>query len=187
MVGRTVRVLNFIFQKFGNCLHDGGWEIAITKGFWFSYHHGWEPERWQDVLNTRLGVHIGKGRWDERKNIVLYSRTWETSPTGYNPEYVCAECGVGIEVSNFDEADALNYLCDDCDQAMLDSMVGSIDVDEQGNSRYDKYGHFVCDCGWTSCGGGRGCGDCSDCYGEICECHLMEEFPDGEDHIPWEY
>lgn len=29
-----------------------------------------------------------------------------------------------------------------------------------------------CDCGYTSCGGGRGCGGCSDCEGDHCECGL---------------
>jgi hypothetical protein len=28
-----------------------------------------------------------------------------------------------------------------------------------------------CACGWWTCGG-RGCGDCPDCYGEHCECGL---------------
>ena len=37
----------------------------------------------------------------------------------------------------------------------------------------NKYGHTVCKCGYSSCGGGRGCGHCSDCFGEICECHLQ--------------
>ena len=27
----------------------------------------------------------------------------------------------------------------------------------------------TCDCGWWTCGT-RGCGDCPDCYGEVCEC-----------------
>jgi len=29
-------------------------------------------------------------------------------------------------------------------------------------------------CGWWTCGG-RGCGDCPDCYGEQCECFLYED------------
>ena len=33
---------------------------------------------------------------------------------------------------------------------------------------------FVCECGWTTCGGGRGCGECADCCGEHCECDLEE-------------
>ena len=28
-----------------------------------------------------------------------------------------------------------------------------------------------CKCGWWSCGT-RGCGDCPDCYGEVCECDV---------------
>jgi hypothetical protein len=39
---------------------------------------------------------------------------------------------------------------------------------------------YTCDCGYTSCGGGRGCGDCADCYGEHCECFLIERFDDPE-------
>jgi hypothetical protein len=31
----------------------------------------------------------------------------------------------------------------------------------------------VCPCGWWTCGG-RGCGDCPDCYGEKCECWFIE-------------
>jgi len=30
-------------------------------------------------------------------------------------------------------------------------------------------GDKVCNCGYWSCGG-RGCGDCPDCCGEVCEC-----------------
>lgn len=38
----------------------------------------------------------------------------------------------------------------------------------------NEFGHNVCvGCGYTSCGGGRGCGHCSDCSGEHCECHLQ--------------
>jgi len=47
----------------------------------------------------------------------------------------------------------------------------------------NKYGHSVCECGHTSCGGGRGCGHCGECSGEHCECHIPE-FPHGEDIVP---
>ena len=40
--------------------------------------------------------------------------------------------------------------------------------------KYNQYGHSVCECGYTSCGGGRGCGFCSDCCGEHCECGLED-------------
>lgn len=43
---------------------------------------------------------------------------------------------------------------------------------------YDPRSESTCECGYWSCGGGRGCGDCPDCYGEHCECGL--EFQDGE-------
>ena len=36
-------------------------------------------------------------------------------------------------------------------------------------------GSRVCNCGYWSCGGGRGCGDCPDCYGEHCECDLEDD------------
>ena len=43
---------------------------------------------------------------------------------------------------------------------------------------YNEYGHSVCECGYTSCGGGRGCGHCSDCMGEHCECHIIDRYDD---------
>ena len=43
---------------------------------------------------------------------------------------------------------------------------------------YDPRSESTCECGYWTCGGGRGCGDCPDCYGEHCECGL--EFPQGE-------
>ena len=33
-------------------------------------------------------------------------------------------------------------------------------------------GNKTCGCGWWSCGT-RGCGDCPDCYGEVCECDVQ--------------
>jgi hypothetical protein len=36
-------------------------------------------------------------------------------------------------------------------------------------------------CGWWSCGGGRGCGNCPDCYGEPCECHFIGPCDDTEE------
>ena len=43
---------------------------------------------------------------------------------------------------------------------------------------HPDYEPTTCECGYWSCGGGRGCGDCPDCSGEHCECGL--EFPHGE-------
>jgi hypothetical protein len=37
-------------------------------------------------------------------------------------------------------------------------------------------GLFHCACGYTSCGGGRGCGGCADCHGEHCECFIGQPF-----------
>ena len=43
----------------------------------------------------------------------------------------------------------------------------------------DPRSESACECGYWSCGGGRGCGDCPDCSGEHCECGIPE-FPHGE-------
>jgi len=88
------------------------------------------------------------------------------------------------------------YHCPECGEMVLAGLDHPEPMPEPTSEelralddRHDERGRFVCYCGWSSCGGGRGCGDCSDCYGEHCECHLLEtdEFPHGEDHVPWEY
>lgn len=66
------------------------------------------------------------------------------------------------------------FHCPDCGEMVIAGLAHPETVDQQEYPEENRYGHNVCGgCGYTSCGGGRGCGHCSDCSGEICECHLM--------------